>query len=140
MQRGMRTHALVTKVPVDPGDHARAGAGQGGSLGGHMQNGRAVGIVDRIDDRNRRAVLEHERPAIPALSSALRIKDRAIERDAARLGRHDHRFRLGAIRVIAKQRLRHFANTTGALPRASSQSGTGRLFERRKAGLKSFEA
>ena len=79
-------------------------------------------------------------PSVAALSSALRIKDRAIERDAARLGHEHDRLRLGAIGVVAKQRLRHFSEHLGRFAFASSQSGTGRFFERRKAGLNSFEA
>ena len=111
MQRGMGAHALVTQLPVDAGDHARGRAGQGGPFGGHMQNGRAVGVVDRIDDRNHRPVFEHERPSIAALSSALRVKDRAIERNSARFGQEHGRFRLGLIRVLAKERLCHCTNT-----------------------------
>ena len=114
--------------------------GQGGPFGRHMQNGRAVGIVDRADDRNHGPVVEQQRTLIAALSSALRVEDGAIERNSARLRRQDGRVRLGPIRVLAKQGLRHCTNTLGALPFASSQSGTGRFFERRKAGLKSLEA
>ena len=77
---------------------------------------------------------------IAALSSALRVKDGAIERNSARFGGEHDRFCLGLIGVVTKQGLRHCTNTLGAAPLASSQSGTGRFFERRKAGLKSLEA
>src|ERR1700722_8221263 len=105
-----------------------------------MQDGGAVGIVDRADSRNQGPVVEQQRPLVAALSPALRVKDRAIERNSAWFGRQHGCFRLGLICVLAKQSLRHCTNTLGAFPLASSQSGTGRFFERRKSGLKSLEA
>ena len=42
MQRGVGAHALVAQLPVDAGDHAQRQAGQGGPIGWHMQNGRAI--------------------------------------------------------------------------------------------------
>ena len=111
MQRGVSAHALVAQVPVDAGDHAHGRAGQGGALGGHMQNGRAVGIVDRADDRNHGPVFEHQRALIAALPSALRVKDRAIEHNPARFGGEHGRFCLGLIGVLAEKRLRHCTNT-----------------------------
>ena len=140
VQRGMGAHALVTQLPVDAGDDARARRGQGGALGRDVQNGRAVGVVDRVEDRNRRPVVEQQRPSVAALPSALGIKDSAIEGDSARFGLEHDRFRFDAIGVIAKQGLRHCTNTAGAPPLACSQSGMGRFFERRKAGLNSLEA
>ncbi len=140
MQGSVGAHALVAQLPIDAGDHARSRAGQGGPYGWHMQNGRAIRVVDRIDDRKHCPVFEFERPLIAALSSALRIKDRPIERNTARFGQEHSRFRLGLIRVFAKQRLCHCTNTLGAPPLASSQSGTGRFFERKKAGLNNLEA
>ena len=68
-------------------------------------------VVDRIDDRKHCPVFELERPSIAALSSALRIKDGAIERDAMGFGQKHGRFRLGLIRVFAKERLCHCTNT-----------------------------
>ena len=135
MKGSMGAHPLVAPLPVDAGDHAHGQAGQGGPNGWHMENGRAIRVVDRIDDRKHCPVFQLERPLIAALSSALRIKDRPIERNAARFGQEHGRFRLGLIRVFAKERLCHCTNTSGAPPLASSQSGTGRFFERRKAGL-----
>ena len=92
-------------------DQAHGQAGQGGAFGWDVQNGRAIRVVDRIDDRKHCPVLELERPSIAALSSALRIKDRAIERNAAEFGQEHGRFRLGLIRVVAKERLCHCTNT-----------------------------
>ncbi len=87
MQRGMGAHALVAPVPVDPGDDGRAGGGKGGALGGNVQDGLAVGVVDRVDDRDRRAALEDELALIARLSAALRVEDGAVERDPARVRR-----------------------------------------------------
>ena len=49
-----------------------------------MQDGLAVGVVDRVDDRDRRAAFDDELALIARLSAALRVEDRAVERDAAR--------------------------------------------------------
>ena len=87
------------------------GRGQGGPFGGDVQNGRAIRVVDRVDDRKHCPVFELERPSIAALSSALRIKDRAIERNSARFGQEHGRFRVSLIRVFAKERLCHCTNT-----------------------------
>ena len=111
MKRGVSAHALMAQRPVDAGDHARARARQGRAFGGHMQNGRPVEVVDRAHDRDGHPVFELERPSIAALSSALRIKDGAIERDAMGFGQKHGRFRLGLIRVFAKERLCHCTNT-----------------------------
>ena len=107
MQGGMGAHAFQAQVPVDAGDHAGARAGQGGAFGGDVQNGRAIRVVDRVDDRNRRPVFEHERSSIAALSSALGVEDRAIERNSARFRGEHGRFRLGPVRVFAKEGLSH---------------------------------
>ena len=111
MQGRVGAHAFQAQVPVDAGDHARARAGQGGPFGGHVQNGRAIRVIDRVDDRNHRPVFEQNRPLIAALSSALRVKDRAIEHNAARFRGEHGRFRLGLIRVLAKEGLSHCTNT-----------------------------
>ncbi len=83
----MGAHAFVTQRPVNAGDHAGARAGQGGPFDGNMKDRHPVGIVDRADDRNHGPVVEQQRPLVAALSSALRVKDRPIERNAARLRR-----------------------------------------------------
>ena len=111
MKRGMSAHALMAQRPVDAGDHPGARAGQGRAFGGHMQNGRPVGVVDRAHDRDGHPVLEHQRALVAALPSALGIENRAVERDAARLrGEHD-RFRLGPVGVLAKEGFSHCTNT-----------------------------
>ena len=135
MERGMGAHALEAQVPVDAGDHPRARRGQGGPVRRHMQNGRAVGVVDRVDDRHRRAALEDERPAIAALPSALRVEDRAIERHPPRLRGHHRRFGLGSISVVAKQRLGHLDEHLGRLSLRLQPVGDRQVLRAQKRGI-----
>src|SRR5262249_11854677 len=78
--------------------------------------------------------------AIAALTSASCVEDGAIERDSPRVGGQDGRMRIRAIGVVPEERSRHFRKTSGARPAPSSQSGTGRPFDRKKTGLNSLDA
>src|SRR5271165_467647 len=140
MQRRMGAHPLVAPVPVDPGDNGGAGSGKGDAFRGNVQDGLAVGVVDRVDDRDGRTTSHNEVALIARLPAALGVEHRAVERHAALIREQDRRRGLAPVGVVAEQGLGHGTNTSGARPFASSQRGTGRFFSRRKAGLNSFEA
>ena len=141
VQRGMGAHALVAPVPVDPGDDAPRPAREGRAFRRHVQDRLAVGVVDRVDDRDRRAVVEDEDSLIARLPAALRIEDRPVERDPPRLGERALSPAVSRkVAIVAEQGFGHRTKTSGAAAFASSQAGTARFLERRKAGLKSFEA
>ena len=125
---------------------------------------RGVGI-DRGVDRDARAVRRGERAAVAGLAAGIGVEHRAVEHDAALLGDGDHaRLALLQIGVVAEQAVgRHesfpwrmilsenrfpffgimrshvFSNGMEIADLRSSHSGTGRFFERRKAGLNSLD-
>ena len=140
VQRRVRAHAPVAPAPVDPRDDPRARRRERGPFGRHVQDRLPVGIVDRIDDRDRLAAVENDVPLVAGLAAALRIEDRPIEGDCARLGERHSCRRFAQVGIGAEEGFSHQTNTCGARRSASSQAGTGRFFERRKAGLKSLEA
>jgi len=136
----MGAHPLVAPIPVDPGDDAGADGRQVRALGGRMQDRLSIGVVDRVDDRDRPAVSERQGALISRLAAALRIEDGSVERDSAAIGEQDIGLRLDQIGVVPEQSFGHQTKTCGAVGLASSQAGTMRFLERRNAGLKSFEA
>ena len=136
----MGAHALIAPIPVDFCDDARARGGKGRAHGRRVQNRLPIGVIARIDDRDRLAVVEDQRALVAGLAAALRIEDGPIERDSAHVRGEHFRLGLAQIGIVAEQGFGHRTKTSGARPCASSQAGTGRFLERRKAGLKSFEA
>src|SRR5271165_3455018 len=140
MQRRMGAHPTEAPGPVDPRDHAGARSRQAPALRRHMQDRSPVGVVDRIDDRNARSVIENQDPLIAGLPAPLRIEYGPVELYAPLVGGEDFRRRLAQVCVVSKEGLGHRMRTSGARALASSQAGTARSLERRKAGLKSLEA
>ena len=107
VQRAMGAHAPITQLPVEPRHEARADRGQRGPLGGNVQDGAAVDVVDGVDDLDRGAVGEDEPAAIARLAAAAGVEDRGVEYDAAGLGGDDARLDLAPIGVLAKERFGH---------------------------------
>src|SRR5271166_147459 len=140
MQRGVRPHAFVTEIPIDLRTHAGSGRWERSAMSRQVQDRSLVRIINRASDLQKGAVIENERAPVARLTAALRVKDRAVERDALLSHEHDPRGRLAKIGVVAKESLSHWTNACGARALASSQSGTGRFLERRKAGLNSLDA
>ena len=58
-------------------------AGQARSLGGNVQDRPPVGVVDGVENFDRRAVGEEQAAAIARLAAAAGVKDRGVEDDSA---------------------------------------------------------
>ena len=105
MQRGVHAHAGVTLVPIDRRGHRVAGFEGRRARRRHMRDlgfGR-VGI-DRIVDRDARAVGRAKRAAVAGLAAGIGVEHRAVEHDAALVGDGEHaRLAFLQIAVVAEQ-------------------------------------
>ena len=125
---------------------------------------RGVGI-DRVVDRDARAVRRGERAGVAWLTAGIGVEHRAVEHNAALLGHRGHaRLALLQIGVVAEQtfgrhkifpwrmilsenryplfgvmRSHFYSNGMDISDLRSSHSGTGRFFERRNSRLNSLD-
>ena len=80
-----------------------------------MQDGAPVGVIDRVDDLERRAVGKREMTAIAGLAAAARVKHRRVQRDASGRSGDHVRFSLAPIGVVAEDQRRGHRKTFGAV-------------------------
>src|SRR6266404_2777280 len=91
VQAGVHAHQPVAAVPVDPRDDLGADRRQYGI--GDRDVPDAVGgiALDRVDDGDRPAVGQPQRPGVARLAAAGGIEHGAVEHDAAGIGGGNHR-------------------------------------------------
>ena len=125
MHRGVHAHAGVAFAPVDCGGHRVAGIEGRGAGRGNMRD-LAFGRVDvnRIVDRDARAVCRGERAEVAGLAAGIGVEHGAVEHDAALLGDRGHaRVALLAIALVAEQAIRGHRALTSSRTELKPRSG-----------------
>ena len=84
VQGGVGAHAAVARLPIELRDDGFADRGQRGAWRRRVQDRRAVGVVDRVDDFDLAPVGEDELAAVARLAAAARVEHSGVEGDPGR--------------------------------------------------------
>ncbi len=107
VQASMHAHQAVAPLPIDLGDELGSGLGQHRARRGNMDHLVGQRTLDRVDDCDRRTRREAQQAGVARLPPAYRIKDRAVEPDAAPLGGHHPAIAGSQVGVLPEDELGH---------------------------------
>ena len=142
MHHGVAAHDVVAVWPVQLKLHRVTHCGQRGTFDRHV-NRVPLFVIDCGCNRGAMAV-EGQRALVAGLSAGQWVEHRLVQNDAAAfIDRNNLGRAVPPIGILTKEQGRHAgtsSNTFGTMDSSVNHAGTGRFFERRKSGLKSFEA
>jgi hypothetical protein len=99
----VHAHVRVTALPVERKAHRLAGGRGCRACRQHMHDLAARLAFHRVDNGNQRSVFATQCAGVTRLAAAMRIEDRAVEHDAARIGCDHACIERGLIGKIAEQ-------------------------------------
>ena len=142
MQGCVNAHARIADGPIKPECDIFARLGQGRTFCGDMDDLRFVLAIDGGRDADRCAIRKAHLADIAGLPAACRVEHGAVKDDAAALiDGENGGVRFAEIGIEAEEQFGHHAIKSGFMVEVrSSQGGTGRSLERRKAGLYNLDA